>query len=71
MAIREWGITPAGDGCAWCEDENSEFAPFDEDDASQTLCRGHFAEFAGESLVSLDHREAGERADMANLGYFD
>jgi hypothetical protein len=67
----DWFTAPAGDPCLWCSSEAPEFEPADDDDAEQTLCRGHLAEFLGESLASLDRRDAEVHADMANLGYFD
>lgn len=57
--------------CPWCADDNSEFEPFDSDDAEQTLCRFHLAEFEGTSLDGLDRQDAAIRADMTELGYFD
>lgn len=71
MPRGEWWRTPSGDTCPWCADESSPFEPEDSDDAELTLCRGHFAEYEGESLASLDRREAEQRADMTDLGFFD
>lgn len=69
MALAEWYKTPSGAECPWCKGQ--EIEPADEDDAFATLCRGHIAEYLGESLASLDRREAAERADMEAMGYFD
>ena len=71
IGYTEWHTNPSGDDCAWCADENTEFEPSDSDDAMQTLCRGHYAEYEGLSLDGLDRMEAAERADMTDLGYFD
>lgn len=57
--------------CPWCADPDSEFEPFDSDDADAVLCRYHVAEFEGLSLDGLDHMEDEIRADAASLGYFD
>lgn len=71
MSLSEWDKSASGTECPWCADDNSEFEPFDSDDADATLCRGHVAEFEGLSLEGLDRWEADIRADMADLGYFD
>lgn len=63
----EWHTTPSGDDCLWCAGSAAEPA----DNAETLLCRGHLAEYLGESLDSLDRAEADARADMSNLGYFD
>lgn len=69
---QEWYKNPSGDPCPWCKDgDASPFEPDDDDDAEQLLCRGHLAEYLGESLASLDRMEAAEHADMEALGYFD
>jgi hypothetical protein len=57
------------DNCKWCDDKDYE--PLDDREAQWWLCRAHFAEWMGLSLDGLDHMEAAERADMADLGYFD
>ena len=54
----DWYKTPAGNDCAWCADENSEFEPMDSDDADMNLCRGHVAEFEGLSLDGLDRADS-------------
>lgn len=56
--------------CPWCHG-NDDYEPFDGEDAARVLCRGHEAEYHGLSLDGLDRMEAGERADMADLGYYD
>lgn len=56
--------------CAWCNG-NDDFEPFDSDDADQTLCRIHVAEYEGVSLDGLDRMGAGIQADMTDLGYYD
>ncbi len=50
--------------CAWCADPNSDFEPFDSDDADQTLCRPHVAEYEGLSLAGLDRMESKMEADQ-------
>lgn len=65
----EWYSTPNGNRCAWCAGSDTE--PTDADDAELTLCRGHLAEWLGESLASLDAAENAAYADMAALGFFD
>jgi hypothetical protein len=50
--------------CTWCNDPNSEFEPFDSDDADQTLCRAHVAEYEGLSLTGLDRMESEMEADQ-------
>jgi len=67
----DWYKSASGNPCPWCADDNSEFEPFDSDDADATLCRGHVAEFEGMSLDGLDHMESEIRKDMNDLGYFD
>lgn len=44
--------------CPWCADPNSEFEPFDSDDADMILCRGHVAEYEGLSLDGLDRADS-------------
>jgi hypothetical protein len=46
--------TPSGDPCPWCKEDGPEFEPADSDDAEQTLCRGHLAEYEGTSLDGLN-----------------
>jgi hypothetical protein len=57
--------------CPWCADESTDWEPLDSTEALARLCRPHVAEYEGVSLDGLDRMEADERADMANLGYFD
>jgi hypothetical protein len=68
--VTDWYKTPTGANCLWCSG-NDNYEPFAYDDAEQTLCRGHLAEFEGTSLDGLDRQDADIRVDMANLGYFD
>lgn len=57
--------------CPWCKDGlTSSFEPNSRREYDQ-LCRSHQAEHEGTSLDGLDRIEADERADMANLGYYD
>jgi hypothetical protein len=56
--------------CAWCRGLD-DFEPFDLDDADQTLCLTHVAEYAGTSVTGLERMDAAQTADMADLGYFD
>lgn len=58
---RDWYTTPSGNDCAWCYGSDCE--PFDCDDAEQTLCRGHLAEYEGTSLDGLDAEDAANLAD--------
>jgi hypothetical protein len=60
---------PDDNTCLWCAGSDAE--PADSDDAEMLLCREHLAEYEGTSLAGLDQRDAGERADMTDLGYFD
>ncbi len=62
----EWWKTARGATCHWCDDRDTE--PTDDIDAEKILCRGHLAEYLGESLAGLDRMEAVQRADMVNLG---
>ena len=61
----DWYKTPAGADCPRCF--GKDFEPFDCDDAEQTLCRGHLAEFEGTSLDGLDREDAAAYADYAEL----
>lgn len=56
--------------CPWCAG-NDNYEPFDSAEARERLCRWHQAEYEGTSLNGLDRMDAAERADMADLGYFD
>lgn len=56
--------------CPWA-DPNSDFDPEFSSKPNAGLCRSHYAEWMCASLDGLDRMEAAERADMANLGYFD
>lgn len=49
--------------CPWCLDPESEFEPFDSDDADQILCRAHVAEYEGLSLDGLDRADSEMYAD--------
>jgi hypothetical protein len=69
ITLADWDKTPAGDPCAWCTGGNAE--PDDEIDAQDKLCRGHLAEYLGESLESLDRAEMEAFHDMGTLGYLD
>lgn len=60
----DWYTTASGDDCPWCLDPESEFEPFDSDDADQTLCRAHVAEYEGLSLDGLDRMESEQAKDM-------
>jgi hypothetical protein len=60
---------PAGD-CAWCKGYE-DFEPFDSDDADQTLCESHVAEFEGVSLDGLQRMAQQDLVNMADLGCFD
>jgi hypothetical protein len=67
----EWFHNPSGDQCPWCEDADTNFEPFDMDDAEMVLCRGHVAEWLGVSLDGLDRMDAAEAADRDALGFND
>jgi hypothetical protein len=73
MTTREWKVSGDGHDCKWCpgKRQSEDFEPFDAIEAGDALCRGHLAEYMGESLASLDRAEDAARADMADLGYFD
>lgn len=43
--------------CPWCLHQNSNFEPFDSDDADASLCRTHVAEYEGLSLNGLDRAD--------------
>lgn len=57
--------------CAWCDNPSTEWEPMDDIEASNNLCRDHVAEYHGLSVDGLERMEGAERADLANLGYFD
>lgn len=57
--------------CAWCRNPESDFDPMDLDDAEQTLCITHTAEWAGTSIDGLQREQEHDLANMADLGYFD
>jgi hypothetical protein len=65
----DWHMTASGGTCLWCGHKN--YDPFDGYDAEQKLCRGHLAEYLGESLDSLDRAEMQAFADMRDSGYLD
>jgi hypothetical protein len=73
----DWKCTPDGNPCPWCAEEVADFPPLagpepaDLDDALNTLCRGHAAEYAGESIASMGRAERAAYGDMEDLGYFD
>ena len=54
--------------CVWCR--HPEFDDMTDAEYANA-CRAHQAEYEGTSLDGLDRMEAGERADMEALGYFD
>ena len=62
---RDWYKTPSGNDCAWCF--GRDYEPFDCDDAEQTLCRGHLAEYEGTSLDGLDAEDAARLADYVDF----
>lgn len=62
---RDWYTTPSGNDCAWCY--GADYDPFDADDAEQSLCRGHLAEYGGTSLEGLDREDDAMYADYAEL----
>lgn len=57
----DWTYTASGDACLWCK--GTDYEPSDSDDADQTLCRGHVAEYEGVSLDGLDRMEAEQAYD--------
>lgn len=69
--MTDWLVNPKGDPCSWCPGNLPEAEPFDLIGALTVLCRGHAAEWAGESIDGLNKAEAAAYADMEALGYFD
>lgn len=67
----DWLFNQAGDPCSWCPGSLPEAEPFDLIGALTVLCRGHAAEWCGESIDGLNRAEAAAYDDMTALGYFD
>jgi len=65
----DWRYAGDSSDCAWCADEDSSFEPFDAIHAGEKLCRGHLAEYLGESLDSLVRAEKAALHDMEDLGF--
>jgi hypothetical protein len=60
--MQDWYVTTSGEPCAWCAD--SDYQPFDSNDADAMLCRGHVAEYEGLSLDGLDRMESEQAKDF-------